>query len=89
MQSIYHLPALSPSSLAEEDPAVGSPYDKDSMAIIRLNNTTVVYLKELTKFLAMVCFLREENFERKGQKTHRVQCSVSPSAASVPLCVRL
>ena len=63
---------LSPSSLAEEDPAVGSPYDKDSMAIIRLNNTTVVYLKEVTKFLAMVCFLREESFERKGQKTHSV-----------------
>ncbi|CAL8293365.1 unnamed protein product [Arctogadus glacialis] len=35
------------------------------MAIIRLNNTTVVYLMEVTKFLAMVCFLREESFERK------------------------
>lgn len=45
----------------------GTPYDKESMAIIHLNNTTVMYLKEVTKFLAMVCFLREENFERKGE----------------------
>uniref|UniRef100_A0A3B3T9E4 Ras-related GTP-binding protein n=1 Tax=Paramormyrops kingsleyae TaxID=1676925 RepID=A0A3B3T9E4_9TELE len=46
----------------------GIPYDKESMAIIRLNNTTVMYLKEVTKFLALVCFLREESFERKGQR---------------------
>lgn len=45
----------------------GTPYDKESMAIIHLNNTTVMYLKEVTKFLAMVCFLREESFERKGE----------------------
>ncbi|KAG2467683.1 RRAGD protein, partial [Polypterus senegalus] len=46
----------------------GTPYDKESMAIIRLNNTTVMYLKEVTKFLALVCFLREESFERKAVK---------------------
>ncbi|XP_029451278.1 ras-related GTP-binding protein D isoform X2 [Rhinatrema bivittatum] len=44
----------------------GTPYDKESMAIIKLNNTTVLYLKEVTKFLALVCFVREESFERKG-----------------------
>ncbi len=44
----------------------GSAYDKESMAIIKLNNTTVLYLKEVTKFLALVCILREESFERKG-----------------------
>lgn len=36
------------------------------MAIIKLNNTTVLYLKEVTRFLALVCILREESFERKG-----------------------
>lgn len=46
----------------------GSAYDKESMAIIKLNNTTVLYLKEVTKFLALVCILREESFERKGKK---------------------
>ncbi|XP_023061047.1 ras-related GTP-binding protein D isoform X2 [Piliocolobus tephrosceles] len=49
----------------KEDGA-GTPYDKESTAIIKLNNTTVLYLKEVTKFLALVCFVREESFERKG-----------------------
>lgn len=44
----------------------GSAYDEESLAIIKLNNTTVLYLKEVTKFLALVCILREESFERKG-----------------------
>ncbi|XP_067317722.1 LOW QUALITY PROTEIN: ras-related GTP-binding protein C-like [Anolis sagrei] len=52
----------------------GSDYDKESMAIIRLNNTTVLYLKEVTKFLALVCILREENFERKGLIDYNFHC---------------
>uniref|UniRef100_A0A3B3T8U7 Ras-related GTP-binding protein n=1 Tax=Paramormyrops kingsleyae TaxID=1676925 RepID=A0A3B3T8U7_9TELE len=52
----------------------GIPYDKESMAIIRLNNTTVMYLKEVTKFLALVCFLREESFERKGLIDYNFHC---------------
>ncbi|XP_026106852.1 ras-related GTP-binding protein D isoform X3 [Carassius auratus] len=53
---------------------VGTPYDKESMAIIHLNNTTVMYLKEVTKFLALVCFLREESFERKGLIDYNFHC---------------
>ncbi|XP_062325743.1 ras-related GTP-binding protein D [Osmerus eperlanus] len=52
----------------------GQPYDKESMAIIHLNNTTVMYLKEVTKFLALVCFLREESFERKGLIDYNFHC---------------
>lgn len=44
------------------------------MAIIHLNNTTVMYLKEVTKFLALVCFLREESFERKGLIDYNFHC---------------
>lgn len=44
------------------------------MAIIKLNNTTVLYLKEVTKFLALVCILREESFERKGMLQHFLLC---------------
>ena len=40
----------------------GSAYHKESKAIIKLNNTTVLYLKEVTKFLALVCIHREESF---------------------------
>nr|XP_058939225.1 ras-related GTP-binding protein D isoform X2 [Kogia breviceps] len=61
----------------KEDGA-GTPYDKESTAIIKLNNTTVLYLKEVTKFLALVCFVREESFERKEaaeDATQRVSCS--------------
>lgn len=50
-----------------KEDGTGSAYDKESMAIIKLNNTTVLYLKEVTKFLALVCILREESFERKGK----------------------
>ena len=57
-------------SFSLTDAECGLPYDKESMAIIHLNNTTVMYLKEVTKFLAMVCFLRKESFERKGQSIH-------------------
>ncbi len=57
-------------SFSLTDNEAGLPYDKESMAIIHLNNTTVMYLKEVTKFLAMVCFLRKESFERKGQSVY-------------------
>ncbi|XP_069031850.1 ras-related GTP binding Cb [Embiotoca jacksoni] len=52
----------------------GCAYDKESSAIIRLNNTTVLYLKEVTKFLALVCILREESFERKGLIEYNFHC---------------
>ncbi|XP_032876750.1 ras-related GTP-binding protein D [Amblyraja radiata] len=52
----------------------GSTYDKESVAIIKLNNTTVLYLKEVTKFLALVCFLREESFECKGLIDYNFHC---------------
>ncbi|KAG9339172.1 hypothetical protein JZ751_024030 [Albula glossodonta] len=52
----------------------GGAYDKESLAIIKLNNTTVLYLKEVTKFLALVCILREESFERKGLIDYNFHC---------------
>lgn len=60
-------PGLTCSFLRLKEDGTGSAYDKESMAIIKLNNTTVLYLKEVTKFLALVCILREESFERKGK----------------------
>ncbi|XP_030202167.1 ras-related GTP binding Cb [Gadus morhua] len=52
----------------------GGAYDKESLAIIKLNNTTVLYLKEVTRFLAVVCVLREESFERKGLIDYNFHC---------------
>ncbi|XP_071998063.1 ras-related GTP-binding protein D isoform X2 [Engystomops pustulosus] len=51
-----------------------TPYDNESQAIIKLNNTTVLYLKEVTRFLALVCFVREESFERKGLMDYNFHC---------------
>lgn len=44
-------------------------FDSQSSSLIKLNNNTVLYLKEVNKFLALVCILREENFNRQGMKT--------------------
>ncbi|XP_023567682.1 ras-related GTP-binding protein D [Octodon degus] len=62
------------SVLSLKEDGAGTPYDKESTAIIKLNNTTVLYLKEVTKFLALVCFVREESFERKGLIDYNFHC---------------
>ncbi|XP_062855975.1 ras-related GTP binding Cb [Trichomycterus rosablanca] len=49
-------------------------FDTDSLAIIKMNNTTVLYLKEVTRFLALVCILREESFEKKGLIDYNFHC---------------
>jgi len=41
-------------------------YDNESASVIRLNNSTVLYLREVNRYLALVCILREDNFERHG-----------------------
>ncbi|KAB0355068.1 hypothetical protein FD755_022527 [Muntiacus reevesi] len=58
---------------------------KESMAIIKLNNTTVLYLKEVTKFLALVCIHREETVHEVsevGVASHR-RCNHQTSAPSL------
>ncbi|XP_061597089.1 ras-related GTP-binding protein C-like [Cololabis saira] len=63
-----------PSSDRLMEDAGSAAYDQESSAIIRLNNTTVLYLKEVTRFLALVCILREESFERKGLIDYNFHC---------------
>ena len=50
---------------AREDES--SAFDSKSASIIKLNNGTVLYLREVNKFLALVCVLREESFEKQGK----------------------
>ena len=45
----------------------GTAYDTQSASVIRLNNSTVLYLREVNKYLALVCLLREDSFEKQGQ----------------------
>ena len=48
------------------DDSDGTAYDQHSSSIIRLNNGTILYLREVNRFLALVCLLREDVFERQG-----------------------
>lgn len=41
-------------------------FDDQSSSLIKLNNSTVLYLREVNKFLALVCILREYSFSRQG-----------------------
>lgn len=56
---------LSSEERAQEQTA----FDSHSSSLIKLNNSTILYLKEVNKFLALVCILREENFTRQGMVT--------------------
>lgn len=58
--SHYHTFSFSLSS------EVGTAFDDQSSSLIKLNNSTVLYLREVNKFLALVCILREYSFSRQG-----------------------
>lgn len=53
----------------------GAAFDEQSFSVIKLNNGTALYLREVNKFLALVCILREENFnEKQGVIDYNFQC---------------
>ena len=41
-------------------------FDKHSQASIRLNNATVLHLREVNRFLALVCILRDDAMDKQG-----------------------
>lgn len=45
-------------------------FDNQSSSLIKLNNGTILYLREVNKFLALVCILREDNFDRQGKNNN-------------------
>ncbi|KAB0364519.1 hypothetical protein FD754_008675 [Muntiacus muntjak] len=66
----------------------GSAYHKESKAIIKLNNTTVLYLKEVTKFLALVyykfhCFRKAIHAVFEVDVTSHRSCSHQTSAPNL------
>nr|CAG4640971.1 EOG090X08AZ [Eulimnadia texana] len=44
----------------------GTAFDHQSLSLIKLNNSTILYLREVNRFLALVCILREDHFSRQG-----------------------
>lgn len=49
-------------------------FDNQSSSLIKLNNSTILYLREVNKFLALVCILREDNFSRQGIIDYNFLC---------------
>jgi len=56
------------------DQVDSTAFDIKSCSIIRLNNNTILFLKEVNKVLALVCILREENFEYEGLIDYNFGC---------------
>uniref|UniRef100_T1H3I2 Ras-related GTP-binding protein n=1 Tax=Megaselia scalaris TaxID=36166 RepID=T1H3I2_MEGSC len=49
-------------------------FDNKTSSLIKLNNNTILYLREVNKFLALVCILREENFNKQGVIDYNFLC---------------
>lgn len=49
-------------------------FDKQSSSLIKLNNNTVLYLREVNRFLALVSILREDNFGKQGIIDYNFLC---------------
>ena len=49
------------------DESETSAFDSQSSSVIRLNNSTIIFMKEVSNVLAMICIWREENFGKSGQ----------------------
>lgn len=55
-------------SLGENPGLMNDPaFDDQSSSLIKLNNGTILYLREVCSFLALVCILREDNFEKQSE----------------------
>eukprot|EP01102_Stenamoeba_stenopodia_P019987 TRINITY_DN7654_c0_g1_i2.p1 TRINITY_DN7654_c0_g1~~TRINITY_DN7654_c0_g1_i2.p1 ORF type:complete len:174 (+),score=38.22 TRINITY_DN7654_c0_g1_i2:320-841(+) len=52
----------------------GLAYDAESQSIIKLNNGMVLYLREVNKYLALVCLIREDNFDKLGLIDYNFKC---------------
>ncbi|XP_026682249.1 ras-related GTP-binding protein C [Diaphorina citri] len=57
----------------EESPDVPA-FDSRSSSLIKLNSGTILYLREVDKYLALVCILREDNFEKQGVINYNFLC---------------
>jgi len=49
-------------------------YDPHTQSIIKLSNGSVLYLREVNKYLALVCVLHEDNLEKHGLIDYNFRC---------------
>lgn len=50
------------------------PYDRESSSCIKLNNGMILYLREVSNYLALVCVLREELFVKRALLDYNIDC---------------
>jgi len=53
---------------------VGLAYDAKSSSVVRLNNGMVLYLRHINRFLAILCIMRTESFEKQGLIDYNITC---------------
>jgi Ras-related GTP-binding protein C/D len=49
-------------------------YDEESSSVIKLNNGLVLYLREVNKYLALVCLINKDNFDKIGLINYNFSC---------------
>eukprot|EP00762_Andalucia_godoyi_P002168 ANDGO_02473.mRNA.1 GTP-binding protein gtr2 len=69
-----HVSAIMAGSDAAATDASAALYDEGSASIIRLNNKLVLYLREVNRYLALVCIVNEEHFEKQGLIDYNFGC---------------
>lgn len=52
----------------------GSAYDNKSASVMKLNNGLVLYLREVNRYLALVCILRKESYDKHGLIDYNFHC---------------
>lgn len=61
-------------------------FDSESSSTIRLNNQTILYLREVNQHLAMVCIINEESFENRGIIDYNFICLRSAVREILEVC---
>lgn len=49
-------------------------YDEETRSTIKMNNGGILILREVNKYLALVCLIREENYDKHGIIDYNFQC---------------
>ena len=50
------------------------PYDQESSSAIHLNSGMVLYLREVSRYLALVCVIKEEYFLKRSLLDYNINC---------------
>mmetsp|Transcript_884 Transcript_884/g.1386 ORF Transcript_884/g.1386 Transcript_884/m.1386 type:complete len:419 (-) Transcript_884:38-1294(-) len=63
------------SNLSDDDssPSSSLAYDEETSATIHLSNNTILYLREVNKYLALVCIIRQNIYSKIGLINYNLQ----------------